>query len=66
MTGGTNNVVKVVTAADISSAKDRLAGRSKTAALDEIKTKLSSSGKKPLEQTFEEGEQEQDRLLLIS
>jgi hypothetical protein len=56
MTGGTNNVVKVVTAADISSAKDRLVGRSKSAALDEINSKLISSNKKPLEQTLEEGE----------
>lgn len=56
MTGGTNNVVKVVSASDIAGAKDRLVGRSKTAALDEMKTKLGEQSKKPLEQTLEEGE----------
>lgn len=56
MTGGTNNVVKVVTAQDIEDGKQRLAGRSKSAAFDELKAKLEGLELKPLDQTLDETE----------
>ncbi len=54
MTGGTDNIVKVVSATDIENGKQRLLGRSKAAALDELKAKLNGLSLMPLEQTFGE------------
>jgi hypothetical protein len=43
MGGGTSNMVTVVSAADIETGKQKLAGRSKTAALGELTTQLEAS-----------------------
>ena len=54
MGGGTSKVVTVVSAADIESAKSKLAGKSKSVALAELKDQIGQSQMFALEETLSE------------
>ena len=54
MGGGTSKVVTVVSNEDIESAKAKVAGKSKAAALTELKTQLEAGGSFALEETVTE------------
>ena len=52
-TGGTTNVVKVVSSSDIEKAKDQLKGTATSGAIDELKKKLSDQQLQALVETLE-------------
>ncbi len=54
MTGGTDQMVKVVSEEDIKKARNQLAGSAKAAALTELKALLSEQQMQSLEETIEE------------
>lgn len=55
-TGGTDQIVKIVSADDIKNATDQLQGASSAEAVSELKSELEAKGLMVLEQTLEEGE----------
>lgn len=54
MSGGTDSVIKVVSAADVETAKQRMAGRLKATAVEEMKTQLGSLNLLALAETVDE------------
>lgn len=54
--GGTDNIVKVVSQADVDSAKAKIAATDTTAISNELKTQLSSDGWMPVTTSFGGGE----------
>lgn len=55
MTGGSSEIIKVVSAEDVKKAEEQLKGASKGAALNELKKQLEEQGKLPLDSTLSEG-----------
>ncbi len=55
MSGGSSEIVKVISDEDVQKAEQQLKGTSKTAALNEMKSQLEESGKTPVEETLAEG-----------
>lgn len=55
MTGGTDEIVKIVSADDIKNATAQLKGSSSAEARTELQTQLTSQGMLALDQTLEEG-----------
>lgn len=55
MTGGSSEIIKVVSAEDVKNAEEQLKGISKGAALGELKKQLEERDKLPLEATISEG-----------
>lgn len=55
MSGGTDNIVKIVGADDIKNATAQLKGSSSAEASAELKKQLTDQGQRALEQTLEEG-----------
>ncbi len=54
MTGGTTQIIKVVSQADVDQAKQQLQDTSKTAALDELKKLVSDSNVRPIDESLTE------------
>jgi len=54
MSGGTTQIVKVISAGDVDSAKQKLAAKNQAAA-DEVKKELSDNGFLPIAETFSAG-----------
>lgn len=53
--GGTTELVTIVSEEDVQKAEQQLKGTSKNAALNEMKTQLEQEGKLPVEETLSEG-----------
>lgn len=52
MTGGTSNIVKVISQTDVDTAKQRLNDKSKSAAIDELKKNFSKDNLKGINETL--------------
>jgi len=55
MTGGSDNIVKIVSADDLKNAASQLKGNSSAEASADLQKQLSDQNQRPLEQTLEEG-----------
>jgi hypothetical protein len=55
MTGGTTELITVISAEDVEKATQELTGTSKNAALEEMKTQFESDGLRPIVETLTEG-----------